>query len=612
MFARHYYLLLGILSLCLSYVLFTGQQYFSLGAMLGLFALTIISAALFILPHIYPRRIENPRLFWGFLLAVLALAAYECIFNLVSPDFGLSISGTAVLVAAATGISVAGIYYAAKLTSKLEGNVRIISVLGALAVVALAAYSVMYVINQVNWGGVDELVFNYYGAYLFVHGQDPYTASMQYALAQYNVQPTVQLNGQYDFAYPYPALSFVAFALLPLLGITNLLAFTYIVIFISIAAGFLLYRRSESNRYLLIPIAGWLVATFALVGTVAQYLAVSVFLLLAYLYRGRPIVSGILLGLGASTQQVAWFGIPFFYVLTLRERGTRALLCAAAASLAVFLAANIYFVAIGPAAIGNIFGIFGLDKLPFYGTNIMQLIVAFYPLPYWYSVFASGLFMAVMLALYFVYTKSLKPIIAIVPMMIFFLSWRNITIYGLPFIPILLATYFWRDHRAYEDLRKNRRPILYAVFGMLIVDLAVALAAHAAYAASPQHLGITQAIPIISLQNGYYGPSFGLIGIRVALDNTFDTAQNVSFYIVSRGPNGERYVLSQSLNSSMAHSSSNYTLSYPLQLINNNTQIEVFAFSQDYISSRGINFSRLGYGVPVQQNGNATLPAGLP
>ncbi|MDE1846331.1 MAG: hypothetical protein KGH53_03575 [Candidatus Micrarchaeota archaeon] len=596
MIEKQHYLIFGILSLSLSYIMFTGQQYFSIPAMLGLFALALLAMAFFLFPHIYPDRVHDRKILLALFALLAILALYEYLFDLIPPNALGPIGFDAFLVAISTAISILGIHYLGKaIQLKKEYGWYAYAILGALAI-AFAAYAVMYIINTVQWNGVDEVAFNYYAAYLFVHGQNPYTTSMQPIVALHNIQPTVQLDGTYEFAYDYPAMSFLPFIILPLLGITNFLSFTYLTIFFAIFAALVLYRNSNLNRHLLIPIAVWLIASYALVGVASQYLAVPVFILLAYLYRARPVLFGVFMGLGASTIQLTWFAIPFLLVLIYKEKGMKFVARSAATALGVFALINAYFVLLDPVAIKNIFGLFGLTKLPFYGTNIMQFIVAFYSLPYWYSAFISILFFLVMLALFYFYTNTLKPLIAIVPIAIFFFSWRNITIYGLPFIPILLAIYYWSDRHKHRDMLKDRSYMIGALGAFVFIGLVVAVVAHGLYLNS-HSLKIQNVFPIISVQSSSYysaGTQFGLIGLKASVNNSFDSQQNLSFYIVSRSPYGEQYFLSQNLNKSAAHSLSNYTLNYPLQLIGQSTQIEVFVFSKDYISSRSINFSRLG------------------
>lgn len=589
---KEYYLLLGLLALCLSYVMFTGQQYFSALAMDGLFLLAIIAVAAFLIPYLDHHIEKKPSVFFFMLVLTVVIAVLEYSYLLLYPGVITAIGFEAVLLAVSVSLSIAALHHLAKRLEKTDGLRCALYAIAALALVALAAYSVMYVSTGIQWNGVDEVAFNYYAGYLLLHGQNPYTASMAPILAEYNIVPTVQLNGQYETAYDYPALSFLAFLPIPLLGIKNMLSFTYVTIFLTLVSGFIIYRRSGLDRKALIPLAGWFVATFSLVGVGSQYLAIPIFLLLAYLLRQRAWLSGVMLGLAASTLQLAWFALPFFYVLAFKEHGKRHALYGIAATAAVFLAINGYFMLASPASISNIFSLFGLSKLVLYGTNIMQ-IISYYALPYWYSAFISVMCYSFVLALYFFYTKTLKPLLAIVPMMIFFLSWRNITIYGLPFIAILLAVYFWKDDHACRDMISSKYPMLCAVVALVAIGVTTAIFAHQSYLESSKGLHITAATPIISVQSGYYGEQFGLLGIKVTLNDTLRTAGNVSFYVVSRDPANAQYLLADEFNASGYGTVSNYTLNYSLGLVGSQTSLVIFAFNKDYITSKTLNLTTL-------------------
>ena len=140
------------------------------------------------------------------------------------------------------------------------------------------------------------------------------------------------------------------------------------------------------------------------------------------------------------------------------------------------------------------------------------------------------------------------------------------------------------------DLLKDRRPIVYAVVLLAVLFAAMAVYSHTAYTENPV-LSMRSVLPILYGQPGFVGP-FNLGGIRINVVNNGSSTEPVSFYIVSRSPNGEKYILSTQMNVSIgpqmlqAHSSQNYTLPYRLPLVNNSTKIYVFAFSPDYISSK--------------------------
>ncbi len=587
--------------LALSYVLFTSQQYFSVGATLIIFLIAIAACLVFVLCYRYSRSgvlvldMRRDRQMVVFIIIISALSIYEAVFNSPGPSIFGSLAPVFLLAGAGVLVSMCGLYLIKKMTKNPKSYGFYIRVIIISMIIAGLAYWVIYGIRNVNWNGIDELGYNYYASYLLAHGTNPYLASMQPILQQRNIYPTVQLNGTFEYAYDYPALSFLPYVFLPLLGITNFFAFIIIVIFLSIIAAFLVYYKSGYNKFVLIPIAVWLFATYTLVGTMNQYLSVSVLFLIAYLERKNVVLSGILLGLAASIIQLVWFAIPFLYILVYREYGGKQLAKCLGYTLLAFLVVNAYFIVLSPKVfITNVFAVFGLTKLAFYGPNIMQLLVSHYRVPSWYSAGMSIVTLFVMFGLFYLYTDTLKPLLAVVPASIFFLSWRNISIYGLPFIPIILAIYYVgsKDKRV-EDILSNKKPILYVVVLLAIAFATIAILSHGPYI-KENLLEISSITPILYGQPGFVGP-FSLGGIRVAVINNANYTQPVSFFVVSRSPNGQEYILSPSINSTLtAHSSSNYTLNYQLPGVANSTKIYIFAFSQDYITAKQyqINLAR--------------------
>ena len=86
------------------------------------------------------------------------------------------------------------------------------------------------------------------------------------------------------------------------------------------------------------------------------------------------------------------------------------------------MAIGCYFIIISPRAfVDGIFGIFGLGKLSLYGPNVMQLFESYYYVAGWYPAAISAITLLTALVLYYFYTKTLKPLVAVLPAMIFFL-----------------------------------------------------------------------------------------------------------------------------------------------------------------------------------------------
>lgn len=582
----------AIVWLSLSYVLFTSQQYFSVTMMLVDFAIALSSCAVFV---VFYRRsasgklvsdVKTDRKMVAFLAVVTLLVLIEVFYNSgASPVFG-SLPIVVLLASSAVAFSIIGIYAVERLTKGMRSYKLLVAAIIAIAIVAGITYFMLYGFRHVNWSGIDELAYNYYAAELVTHGSNPYLFSMQPILQQNGIFPTVQLNGTFEYAYDYPALSFLPYAIIPALGIKSFFVFILIVIFLAIFASWFIYYRSGYNKLVLIPVAVWLFMTYTLVGTMNQYLAISVLFLLAYVERKRVVVSGILLGLAASIIQLAWFAIPFLLVLVYREYGSKPLLKCTAFAVLAFLLANGYFLAVTPKVfVENVFAVFGLTKLAFYGPNIMQLLVSYYGVPSWYSAAISGVTIIAALVLFYLYTDTLRPLVAVLPAFIFFLSWRNISIYGLPFIPVIIAIYYIhdKDKRAH-DILNDRKPILYAIVVLAVVFALVAVVSHGPYAKSST-IKVDRITPIIYSQPGFACPC-ELGGLKVDVTNNANYTQPISFYVISRNPDNDEYILSPSLNMALpAHSSYNYTLQYQISPVANDTEVYVFAFSQYYITS---------------------------
>ncbi len=82
-------------------------------------------------------------------------------------------------------------------------------------------------------------------------------------------------------------------------------------------------------------------------GTDALYL---LFILLGWTLRKRPFLAAMLIGIACTCKQTAWFFLPFYLVLLLREAGWRRAALSLAVVGIVFLAVNAPFIAADPGA----------------------------------------------------------------------------------------------------------------------------------------------------------------------------------------------------------------------------------------------------------------------
>jgi uncharacterized membrane protein len=510
------------------------------------------------------------------------------IFSNVNPYFIIAIAIFFVLIGfkltgPATMITMAGIIITAFISRKFKSyQLYSIIIIGMLITSALS-YACMARLIGPKWNGIDEIAFNYYSSYLLLHGMNPYTTSMQPIMKEYNITPSLLLNGSAEYKYDYPALSFLPVAFLPAIGSYNPLDFIAIMILLTVAISFYLYRKSGYNNLVLIPIVIWVFATYLGVAAIDQYLAVPLLLVLAYAERKNIVLSSILLGMSASIIQLSWFAIPFFFLLTLNEQGKKPLLKSIAIVLVAFLLINSYFIVLSPKSfLGDIFSVFGTSKLVPGGPNIMSLLIRSYPVPFWYTAIISAITLLALLALFYFYTKTLRPLLAIAPAFIFFLSWRNLLVYGLSFIPLLILICYLGDKNTIKDRLKSKKLIYSTILALIIFSLVLLVYAHSVYAKN-NILSIGSISPLV--QNG------SLSGINLNVSNNGDVYENVSFFVISSYPAGYDIITSNMTSGGIAaRSYRDYSLRLATQTTYNESMY-VIAFSNDYIESRELRLS---------------------
>jgi len=574
----------GIASLCLAYLLFTYQQLFSPYAMLAILILPVLSLLLFLFSDTLSKK---PLYLVLAISLVLIISLLSLAYIHAAPNTYLNVARVFLLVTLASSISLLFIYFAGKVHAGRFGFGILYTLLLIILGSALA-YISMYGFSNIQWNGVDELAANYYSAYLTLHGVNPYTSSMQPIYNARHVFPTVLLNGSYEDFYAYPALSFLAYIPFVAMGIGSysLMPFIALLIFFVISAAAIIYIHSGRNLNLFIPLSIWLIACYSLAG-VSNVFIVSIFVVLAYIFAKRSFLSGIFLGIAASVTQLAWFALPFFYIMTFnRKRGLGMQIFGTVVS---FLLINAVFIILSPSAfIRNIFGILGTHSLVFFGQNIAQFFYTFYPVSQAYLSILSITVLLFSMLIYYLYPKSARLLIALAPIFIFFLAWRNISIYGLAYIPLLLAVYYSKGGKDEIDRIKDKRYIVYGILLIIIVFSIFAIYSHNAYAAN-KLISINKVYPIIGISS--YG--YSLNGFIANVTNNANHNETITFYIISRDPNNEAYVLGSLLPQLAANSARNYTVNFSLPLVDNKTRIIIFAFSKDYITSNVIALSQL-------------------
>jgi uncharacterized membrane protein len=498
--------------------------------------------------------------------------------------FGITLFFTALIfdyLGMAVIISIAGIMIFGHFSKKLKAHKLYAFLLAGIIITS--GFSSIFILRLwgISWKGVDEIAYGYYASYFVLHGKNPYLMSMVPSLAEYNTPSTLQLNGSIEKGYNYPALSLLPTVILSSLKVYSYASMPIIAGLIAIAVSFLVYYKSNYNKTVLVPIAIWLFATYDTVPTVDQYLAVAVFLLLAYLFRKRIGLYGVLLGLAASTIQLAWFAMPFFFILTLKEEGRGKMLQSILVSVIVFLLINGYFMLQAPKSfMADVFGLFGTSKLLPGGPDIMQFFIRVYPVSLWVPAAISLVTFLSLVILYYFYTATLKPFIAIAPIFIFYLSWRNLEYYSLPFIPLIILLCYLKEKKGLKDMLKNRMYIFAALAGIMLFSLALVMYSHAVYAkANTLQINYISPSTTIGINNNY-----DVNSLKINISDNGNSYENASFFYFDPRSRKGAFVTATTLAGIPPHSYQNYTLNVNIPDVENGDRLYVMAFSKDYIT----------------------------
>jgi uncharacterized membrane protein len=590
-------ILIAVIDLCFAYVLFTPTDYLRPFSFLGIFLLAVMAFTLFLLASTksFGSFDQKRRLYCvaGFSLITVITVTYII---LATSEYT---SGTAYLLsyfclAAACLVSVISVHLAAYVIHKMNKESAYVAAFVILLAATLLVYGVLFSIPH-GPGGTDETAYNYYAAYLFVHGTDPYTASMRPILLNSSIGASILLNGSPTYTYSYPSLSFLLYAPLPLLGLglnSSFYTFDLIVIFIALFSSTLLYYGSKLNRFVLLQVGVWIISIYYLGNIVNHYVAVSFFLFLAYFLRSKPALSGLLAGLAASTQQIAWIALPFFYIYFIKQGNRKDLAHAFLSSIAVFILLNGYFFVASPSQIKNMLTLAAPLQPPFDGPTLQGFLLGFFNEPYWYSTFFTLSVLLVSYLVFYTFTKSKMALIAAVPAVIFFFSWRNISSYGLSFVPLLLLLNYHKckcDDRIH-DTSRNEKPMLMLLGFLTILIIAVAIYSHFAYIATNRVI-IRNVTPVLILNPSQLGAPPSLSTLLINVTNNNSASKSLSFYAVSENPAYDKYFQGIYFPMLSGNATYTYALDFPLQQITNQTAIKLFVLTDTYATSNEIKFA---------------------
>ncbi|CAC11991.1 hypothetical membrane protein [Thermoplasma acidophilum] len=198
----------------------------------------------------------------------------------------------------------------------------------------------------------DEILIQNNAAYLFVHGQDPYVRSNMLKMFYSSQVPlfnTPMLEGGYVYYLIYPGLSVLLFVPSILFHFNPdymIAAFN----FISIVLLIYYYRKKKLKLQTPLIITAIMVSAFYFGFTVAGVSAIIwvTLLAMAYIFRDRPYISGIMFGLSVAYKQDPAIVFPFLLYFIYKEYGGSHAMKFVVAIVISFFAVNLPFIVMGP------------------------------------------------------------------------------------------------------------------------------------------------------------------------------------------------------------------------------------------------------------------------
>lgn len=312
-------------------------------------------------------------------------------------------------------------------------------------------------------------------AILLLQGRNPYTDSSLLELARhFSIQPdwtTPLRQGQFAnrLDYPnqtefrsvldtalkagqapefeakvsYPALSFLTLVPFVLIGNYNVLPFYLLCYLIIIAIAWKISRPQIRPWVLLLAMANIPMWSTAVSGNLD--ILYVLLLILAWLAHKHRWGSALCLGLALASKQIAWYFLPFYAVMLLRQYGWKEALYRLGIAGSLGLAINLPFILWNPHAwLAGVMAPVADPMFPM-GVGMINLSVA-HLLPYFPSMVYTvleGITMAAMLAWYWHLCRT-RPetamLLAVIPL---FFAWRSLPSYfyctAFPMMMLMVA-----------------------------------------------------------------------------------------------------------------------------------------------------------------------------
>lgn len=318
----------------------------------------------------------------------------------------------------------------------------------------LATVTSVYVVAEIAYRGAyrtDVLAYSQYAAIIFANqGANPYTYNMAKALEMFAVQPsdlTPLVSGTYLTTFQYPALHFLVFVPFVWIGLRDM---RWVLVLFEIGTVLVLYLKAPKKLrpMVLLPLfAGSDLMINFTAASVTDALWVLPLLFVAF-YLDKPLVSGFFYGLACAVKQTPWFLAPFLLIYMVRAEESkpfsdrlRKMTVFAGATIAVFLAVNIAFIAADLTAwFTDVLTPMAQDLvIQSQGFSLLSQVGLAPVAKDFYTALVVSV-SAVLIVNYYVYFDKLRYVFWIFPGIILWFSYRALTNYVIYWIPLMLVS----------------------------------------------------------------------------------------------------------------------------------------------------------------------------
>lgn len=236
---------------------------------------------------------------------------------------------------------------------------------------------------------------------------------------------------EFESKVSYPVLSFLTLVPFIWLGSYNVLPL-YLICYLALAAlGWSVVRKELRPWIILLALAN-ISMWSSVVGGNLDVLT-TLFLVLAWLWRGRGWPSAVMLGLAVACKQPAWFFVPFYAIMLLRTQGWKAALRNLFIAGMIALGLNLPFILWNPQAfLAGVMapisdpmfpmgvGIVGLVGSPFLSSYMSSIV---------YSLLEYGIFYPLCLFWYWKICKAHPEAAMLLAVLPLFFAWRSLPSY---------------------------------------------------------------------------------------------------------------------------------------------------------------------------------------